>query len=102
MTRRLSKRWGFEVEWLAPVLVALIGGPTMWMLHRFDKRNSKQHAENGDVLEHIKTAVVENRDDLREVKADVRSLKSEHRFMKVELEKIDSTLDEHVRGRQDV
>lgn len=90
------------MEWLAPVLVAVIGGPTMWMLHRFDKRNSQQHAENGDILGGIREAVLENRDDLREVKADVRSLKTEHRSMKQELGKIDSTLDEHVRGRQDV
>jgi hypothetical protein len=90
------------MEWLAPVFVAVIGGPTMWMLHRFDRRNSEQHAENGGILGGIRDAVVENRDDLREVKADVRSLKSEHRFMKVELGKIDSKLDEHVRGKSDV
>jgi len=90
------------MDWLAPVLVALIGGPTMWMLHRFDRRNSKQHADNGDILSGIKDAVVENRDDLREVKADVRGLKSDHRTLKYELEKIDSKIDEHVRGRQDV
>ena len=90
------------MEWLAPVLVALIGGPTMWMLHRFDRRNSKQHAENGDVLGHIRTAVTENRDDIREVKADVRGLKSDHRLLKYDMQKIDAKLDEHVRGRQDV
>lgn len=27
------------------VLVALIGGPLMWLLHRFDKKNTNQHAE---------------------------------------------------------
>lgn len=27
------------------VLVALIGGPLMWLLHRLDKRNSAQHAD---------------------------------------------------------
>lgn len=90
------------MEWLAPVLVAVIGGPTMWMLHRFDKRNSKQHADNGDVLDAIKDAVTDNRDDIREVKADVRGLKADHRTFKYELEKIDHKIDEHVKGRADV
>ena len=102
MTWRSRKRWVSEVEWLTPVLVALIAGPMMWMLHRLDKRNSKQHADNGDILGGIRDAVVENRDDIREVKADVRGLKSDHRQLKYELEKIDCKLDEHVRGRSDV
>lgn len=25
--------------------MALIGGPLMWLLHRFDRRNTKQHRE---------------------------------------------------------
>ena len=36
-----------------PVLVALIGGPVMWFLSRFDKRNTEQHAENQQVLTRI-------------------------------------------------
>lgn len=72
------------------------------MLHRFDRRNSQQHAENGGVLDAIKEAVTDNRDDIREVKADVRGLKADHRTFKYELEKIDCKLDEHVRGRADV
>lgn len=36
--------------WLVPILVALIGGPVMWMLSRFEKRNSEQHGENMKVL----------------------------------------------------
>jgi len=88
--------------WWTPIVVAFIAGPMMWMLHRLDRRNSRQHAENGDVLEEIRGAVVENRDDLREVKADVRTLKSDHRYLKYDLQKLDSKLDEHVRGREDV
>lgn len=90
------------MEWLSAVAVALIGGPMMWMLHRFDRRNSKQHADNGDILTGIKDAVTENRDDIREVRDDVRDLKADHRQLKYDMQKIDFKLDEHVRGRSDV
>lgn len=36
-----------------PIVVALIGGPVMWFLHRFDKRNTQQHGQNMQVLERI-------------------------------------------------
>lgn len=36
-----------------PVLVALIGGPVMWFLARFDRRNTEQHGENQKVLTRI-------------------------------------------------
>jgi hypothetical protein len=38
-----------------PIVVALIGGPVMWFLHRFDKRNTQQHGQNMKVLERIET-----------------------------------------------
>ena len=34
-----------------PVVVALIGGPVMWFLSRFDKRNTEQHDRNMKVLD---------------------------------------------------
>lgn len=78
-----------------PIIVALIAGPVMWMLKRFERRNDQQHAENGAVLGSIKEAVLENRDDIREVKADLRDVKADHRRLAVEL-------DRHVRGDVDV
>lgn len=39
--------------WLVPILVALIGGPIMWFLNRFDRRNTEQHGENQKVLTRI-------------------------------------------------
>lgn len=36
-----------------PVLVACIGGPVMWFLTRFDRRNTEQHGENQKVLTRI-------------------------------------------------
>lgn len=38
-----------------PIVVALIGGPVMWFIHRFDKRNTEQHGQNMKVLERIET-----------------------------------------------
>lgn len=36
-----------------PILVACIGGPVMWFLARFDRRNTEQHGENQKVLNRI-------------------------------------------------
>jgi len=33
-----------------PIVVALIGGPVMWFLSRFDKRNTAQHDNNMRIL----------------------------------------------------
>lgn len=33
-----------------PIVVALIGGPVMWFLSRFDKRNTSQHDLNMKIL----------------------------------------------------
>lgn len=45
-----------EAVWV-PVVVALIGGPVMWFLARFDKRNTEQHGENQKVLTRIEKKV---------------------------------------------
>jgi hypothetical protein len=45
------------MEWLVPILVAVIGGPTMWLLHRLDKTNSEQHQHNLDTLHRIEGKV---------------------------------------------
>jgi peptidoglycan hydrolase CwlO-like protein len=38
-----------------PIVVALIGGPVMWFLSRFDKRNTEQHGQNMKILERVET-----------------------------------------------
>jgi cytochrome c-type biogenesis protein CcmH/NrfF len=53
----MSETGGCEVGWLTPVLVAVIGGPLMWFLTRFDRRNTEQHEENKTVLERIEQKV---------------------------------------------
>ena len=45
-----------EVIWV-PVLVALIDGPLMWLLTRFDKRNTQQHGANMEVLQRIEQKI---------------------------------------------
>lgn len=45
-----------EAVWV-PIVVAVIGGPLMWFLARFDKRNTQQHGANMRVLERIETKV---------------------------------------------
>ena len=61
---------GYNMEWLVPVVVAVIGGPLMWGLHRFDKRNTEQHGQNLEVLQYI-------REDVREVRQDVKEVRQE-------------------------
>jgi hypothetical protein len=45
-----------ETVWV-PVVVAVIAGPLMWALHRFDRRNTEQHGENMKILNRVETKV---------------------------------------------
>jgi predicted metallo-beta-lactamase superfamily hydrolase len=45
------------MEYVVTVLVALIGGPIMWLLRRLDKNNSEQHGQNLDALRKLDTKV---------------------------------------------
>lgn len=70
------------MEWLAvvvPVLVAFIGGPIMFMMSRFDRRNSAQHGKSMEVLQGIAADVVEVKADVAELKADQRHLSADQR-----------------------
>lgn len=91
------------MEWLAvlvPVLVALIGGPIMLMMRRFDRRNSEQHGRSMEVLSTIKEAVLENRDDIREVKRDVQDLKADHRHLAAEHNSLVARLNTHLEDER--
>lgn len=46
---------------LVPIAVALIGGPVMWFLSRFDKRNTEQHGQSIKLLTEV-------RDDMKTVR----------------------------------
>lgn len=43
--------------WWVPLAVAGIGGPVMWFLHRFDRRNTEQHDRNMEVLTDMRRSV---------------------------------------------
>jgi hypothetical protein len=43
--------------WAIPVVVALIGGPMMWLLTRFDRKNTEQHGANMNVLKNIEVKI---------------------------------------------
>lgn len=45
------------MDWAVPVVVAVIGGPLMWGLHRFDKKNSEQHNHNFTALHRIESKI---------------------------------------------
>jgi len=45
------------MQWWVPVTVAIIGGPLMWFLARFDRNNTKQHSSNMHVLQRIEGKV---------------------------------------------
>jgi hypothetical protein len=55
-----------------PILVALIGGPVMWFLSRFDKRNTEQHGENMKILSRVEGKVdrVDGKVDRLDTKVD--------------------------------
>ena len=41
----------------ASIVVALISGPIMWVLYRFDKRNTQQHGPAVDLIKEVKRDV---------------------------------------------
>lgn len=43
--------------WAIPIVVALIGGPMMFFLKRFDTRNTEQHGANMNVLKNIEVKI---------------------------------------------
>jgi hypothetical protein len=43
--------------WWVPIVVALIGGPLMWLLHRLEKKNSQQHGESLGILREVREDV---------------------------------------------
>lgn len=41
------------MEWLVPIVVAVIGGPVVVLLQQLRKENTSQHAESRGILTHI-------------------------------------------------
>lgn len=62
-----------------PIIVAVIGGPIMWFLSRFDRRNTQQHEQNIGILKRVESKV-----DLLDEKSDRLDFKIMHIDEKVE------------------
>ena len=45
-----------EAVWV-PIVVAVIAGPLMWLLARFDRLNTEQHGENMRILKRVEGKV---------------------------------------------
>lgn len=41
------------MEWLVPIVVAIIGGPIVVILQQLRKENTQQHAESRGLLERV-------------------------------------------------
>ncbi len=57
--------------WWTTIAVALIGGPMMWALKRFDKRNTQQHRSNMEVAATTLAEVRAARSDIARVERRV-------------------------------
>lgn len=64
---------------IAAISVALISGPIMWLLHRYDRRNTEQHGHNLNTLQRI------------EGKMDRHDAKLDH---------LDAKLDGHISDKR--
>lgn len=53
--------------WLSPIIVALIGGPLMFLIRMLDRHNTRQHGQNMDVLTAIKASVDEVKNDVKQI-----------------------------------
>jgi predicted nucleic acid-binding Zn-ribbon protein len=87
----------------APVIVALITGPVMWLLIRFDRRNSLQHASamgvhkvNQELLHGLTRDLQEVKMDVQDVKEDVRDVKHDVRDLRVRLSDVEHEVEVHI------
>lgn len=81
--------------WFVPIIVAVIAGPLMWALRKFDRNNSDQHAQNLQALTELKTDVKEVAAEVREVKADVRDLRLNQRTLWQSHQTLQQQFEEH-------
>jgi len=61
------------MEWLIPVVVAVITGPVVVLLQQLRKENTSQHAESRGLLEHLVIKVDEMKMKLDDHMADGHS-----------------------------
>lgn len=54
------------MEWITPILVAIIGGPVMYLLSRLDRSNKSQHDEISKKMDRIAIDISDVRKELHE------------------------------------
>lgn len=54
------------MNWLVPVVVAIIGGPVVVLLQLLRRENTSQHAESRNLLEHVAVKIDKVSDKLDE------------------------------------
>lgn len=59
--------------WLSPIIVATIGGPLMLLIKMLDRHNTRQHGQNMDVLQSIKSSVDEVKDDVKQLDSRLKN-----------------------------
>jgi len=54
------------MNWLVPIVVAIIGGPVVVLLQLLRRENTSQHAESRSLLEHVVVKIDKVSDKLDE------------------------------------
>jgi len=63
---------------VAAIIAAIIGGPLMWGLYKFDKRNTKQHGEAVSLIKEVRDNVSHVQRDVNKVDAKLDIYIAEH------------------------
>ena len=92
----LPTECGSEIimNWLSPIVVAMIGGPLMYFLRRLDRNNTSQHGQNIEVLKEIKETIKEIKQDVVDTRVDVRVIQHD-------VKGIDKRLERHIDWHMD-
>lgn len=62
------------------VIIALISGPLMWVLYKFEKTNTKQHGKSMAKIEKIENSVFEISRDLSKIDTKIDIHIIDHRM----------------------
>jgi peptidoglycan hydrolase CwlO-like protein len=99
---------------LMPIILALLGGPVMYFIKRFDDHNTHQHNKNLEALKHIhdniehvkesvhsmKLDVTGVKMDVSDVKMDVRDVQSGVKSMQKDVRVLDDRLTKHIEDHK--
>lgn len=70
------------MEWLVPIIVAVITGPVVVVLQKLRRENTEQHAENGLLLRSIGRRVDRIGEEVHEVAGELREHLGWHKGQK--------------------